>query len=264
MTQFVNPLLFTDERKAELRTAFEEAKPYRHLVIDGFLKDEIARELDTHFPADEVFSRHYKGLNERKSEGSKFDFYHERFSQLREQLSSQAFCQWVSEVTGIAEVFITDDGLGAGLHKGSNGSFLDIHIDFNIHPHKNVHRRLNLLIYLSGDWQPEWNGAMEMWNADMSRLEKAVMCEFNRCIIFETSEISYHGYSKKLECPEGKSRRSFYAYFYTNEREGAAPYHDTVFKARPDDATGKKVITTLKERLKNTVKATLKKLGKPI
>jgi Rps23 Pro-64 3,4-dihydroxylase Tpa1-like proline 4-hydroxylase len=91
---------------------------------------------------------------------------------------------------------LTDDNLGTGLHQGTDGSFLDIHVDFNIHHIKNVHRRLNMLIYLNKNWKPEYGGAMEMWNADMSKMVKAVPCEFNRCLVFETSEISYHGYSK--------------------------------------------------------------------
>lgn len=264
MTSYINPKLFEESEKNVLRQQFDSAKPYRHLVIDGFLKQEVAEALYEKFPADEVFSRHYKGLNEQKSEGSKFDFYDNRFSDLRTQLSGPEFCQWVSDVTGIRDVFITDDGLGAGLHKGKRGSFLDIHIDFNIHPHRNVHRRLNLLIYLTKDWDQSWNGALEMWSADMKSLDKEVMCQFNRMVMFETSEISYHGYSKKLICPDEVSRRSFYAYFYTNEREGAAAYHDTVFRARPDDKATKKVVTSIKEKLKNTVKATLRKLGKPM
>jgi hypothetical protein len=123
-----------------------------------------------------------------------------------------------------------------------------------------VHRRLNLLIYLEKNWKDEYGGGLEMWNADMTNCDKMVMPNFNRCVIFETSEISYHGYSK-ITIPEGVTRKSFFAYFYTNEREGATGYHDTVFKARPTESKSKKVKTAVKENLKNTAKATLKKLG---
>lgn len=262
--QYINPEYLSEDKVKSLRQSFDEAKPYRHIVMDNFLKDEFARKLDAHFPGEEIFSRKYKGYNENKAEGSKFDLYDPAFSKLRAELSSPEFNEWIAKVTGIEETFITEDGLGAGLHKGGNGSFLDIHIDFNIHPTKDVHRRLNLLIYLTPDWDPSWNGAMEMWNADMTKCEKEVECKFNRALIFETSEISYHGYTKKLKTPENVHRQSFYAYFYTKEREGASGYHDTVFRARPDDTFGKRVRTQVKETLKNTVKATLKKLGKPM
>ncbi len=229
--------------------------------MDDFLKAEIAAQLFENFPSFEDFSRHYKGLNEHKSEGSKFDRYHPQFRELKEELSSQPFYDWLSGVTGIKDLFMTDDGLGAGLHQGKRGSFLDVHIDFNIHPKLDVHRRLNLLIYLNKDWKPEWGGAIELWNSDVSKCEKQVMCDFNRCLIFETNEISYHGYTKKLEVPEGVTRKSFYSYYYTQKREDAHAYHDTTFKATPQDSKVKVVSTTVKEKFKNSVKAGLKKIG---
>ncbi len=123
-----------------------------------------------------------------------------------------------------------------------------------------MHRRLNLLIYLEKDWKEEYGGGLEMWNADMSQCEKIVMPALNRAVIFETSEISYHGYAK-ISLPEGVTRKSFFAYYYTKEREDAVPYHDTIFKARPTESTSKKIQTAVKESVKNTAKSTLKKLG---
>lgn len=77
-----------------------------------------------------------------------------------------------------------------------------------------------------------------MWNADMTKLEKKVPCDFNRCLIFQTSDISYHGYSK-ISLPPGHTRKSFYAYFYTQPAADSLKnlkYHDTVFKPSPRTA----------------------------
>jgi hypothetical protein len=117
-----------------------------------------------------------------------------------------------------------------------------------------------MLIYMNKDWKPEYGGDLEMWNANMTKCIKKVAPVFNRMVIFETNEISYHGYSK-VKLPEGVTRKSIYAYFYTTLRKDAVHYHDTVFKAKPDDSTLKKVGTTVKETLKNFTKAQLKKIG---
>jgi Rps23 Pro-64 3,4-dihydroxylase Tpa1-like proline 4-hydroxylase len=254
------PQMFDEARIAQLRKEFDEAKPYRHLVIDNFLQASFASDLNAHFPSVEALKIHWKGLNENKFEGSEFENFHPRFKELKEAMFSEALSKWVTQVTGIEDVFITDDSLGAGIHQGANGSFLDIHIDFNIHHIKNVHRRLNLLIYLEKNWKDEYGGHLEMWDAQMTKCEKKVKPEFNRCVIFETNEISYHGYGK-ITLPEGVTRKSFFSYFYTNEREGATGYHDTIFKARPEEGAVKKIQTDVKETLKNTAKATLKKIG---
>jgi len=255
-----NNTYFTEEGRSKLKKEFDDAKPYRHLVLDNFLNEPVALEVNENFPGVEELKTHWKGLNENKMEGSDFGIFHPVFSTIKEKLTTPEFYKWITDVTGIEEVFITDDQMGSGIHQGTNGSFLDIHIDFNIHHIKNVHRRLNLLIYLEQNWKEEYGGSLEMWNADMTNCDKMVLPQFNRCVIFETSEISYHGYSK-ITLPEGVTRKSFFAYFYTNEREGASGYHDTVFKARPTESKSKKVKTAVKENLKNTAKATLKKLG---
>jgi len=255
-----NSTYLTENTRKDLRQSFDDAKPYRHLVLDNFLKEEVALETYENFPGVEALKTHWKGLNENKAEGSDFGVFHPVFSKIKEQMTTPEFYKWITDVTGIEDVFITDDQMGSGIHQGSNGSFLDIHIDFNIHHVKNVHRRLNLLIYLEKNWKDEYGGGLEMWNADMTNCDKTVMPDFNRCVIFETSEISYHGYSK-ITIPEGVTRKSFFAYFYTNEREGATGYHDTVFKARPTESKSKRVKTAVKENLKNKAKATLKKLG---
>ena len=166
----------------------------------------------------------------------------------------------MSKLTGIDALYSLPDALGGGLHQGGDGSFLDIHIDFNIHTERGIHRRINLLIFFNKEWKEEYGGHTELWNSDMTKLEKKVFPSFNRCLIFETNEISYHGYAP-IKLPPGITRKSAYAYYYTELREGAAKYHDTVFKARPTDSAFKKAITPLKENAKNFIKRQLRRLG---
>ncbi|MDZ4757070.1 MAG: 2OG-Fe(II) oxygenase [Bacteroidota bacterium] len=256
----INPEIFDQEKMAQLKSDFNSAKPYRHLVIDGFLNKENADYMYSNFPAYDLFNKKYKGLNEFKAEGSNFQDFDLVFAQMRDEIASEYFCKWLSTVTGIENLYSVPDALGAGLHQGGNGSFLDIHIDFNIHVEQNIHRRINLLVFFNKDWKDEYGGGTEMWNADMTKLEKVVLPNFNRCVIFETNEISYHGYDK-IKIPENISRKSFYSYFYTTLRADASKYHDTVFKPRPTDSGMKKALTPVKEAAKNTVKSVLKKLG---
>lgn len=255
--------MYTDPAKvAQLAVEFQTGKPYKHLVLDNFLRQDVADQLYSQFPSVEKLTKHWKGINENKSEGSNFTDFDPVFSQVRSEIMSPQFAQWMAQVTGIEGVFVTDDNLGTGLHQGGDGSFLDIHVDFNIHHVKNVHRRLNMLIYLNKDWQDEYGGGMEMWNADMTRMEKIVMPLLNRCLIFETSNISYHGYSK-ITLPPGQTRKSFYTYFYTpiTDKTILNNYHDTIFKPKPGDSTLKKVSTNTKETLKNFIKGQLKRAG---
>jgi Rps23 Pro-64 3,4-dihydroxylase Tpa1-like proline 4-hydroxylase len=126
--------------------------------------------------------------------------------------------------------------VGGGIHITGPGGRLDVHIDFNYIKERQLHRRLNLLLYLNESWESSWGGQFQLWNKDVSRCDATFDPIFNRCVIFETSDISYHGVvpiSTRALSP----RKSFATYYYTKEApahwNGTA--HSTVFKARPDE-----------------------------
>jgi Rps23 Pro-64 3,4-dihydroxylase Tpa1-like proline 4-hydroxylase len=261
MESVFNPEVVSDATVERLKKYFNEIPPYRHFYIDGFLKEEFANKLYENFPAPDDMTRKYNGLNEKKAEGTDFSKFNPAFQELKDQLAKPEINEWLTKITGIKDVFSIDDPLGAGVHQGENGSYLDIHIDFNIHPNLNIYRRLNLLIFLNKNWKEEYGGHSEMWNADVSELGAAYLPSWNRCVVFESSQISYHGYAK-INIPPGESRKSFFNYYYTKEHEGGEnKYHDTVFKARPEEGLAKKIKTDVKEGLKNNIKRVLKKVG---
>jgi hypothetical protein len=99
-------------------------------------------------------------------------------------------------------------------------------------------------VYLNPEWQDSWGGALELqsdpWDEANNR-RKAVLPLFNRCVIFETNEISWHGFRRVTLPPEqqGLSRKSFAIYLYTRERpaQETAPPHATVYvpDSMPED-----------------------------
>lgn len=257
----ISDRLFVPENVAKMSDEFKHNKPYPHIIIDDFLKPETAEAAFAKFPPYELFNKKYKGLNEKKAEGSNIEDFDPVYSEIIGDLMSAEMYKWIQQVCNIKEeVVMTNDAEGRGLHQGGRGSFLDIHIDFNIHRKLNLHRRLNILIYLNKFWKDEYGGGLEMWNEDVTKMVKVAQPKFNRCLIFETNEISYHGYGK-INVPEDESRKSIYGYYYTATREGAVPYHDTVFKARPEEGKLKQIQTDAKELAKNTIKKVLKKVG---
>jgi Rps23 Pro-64 3,4-dihydroxylase Tpa1-like proline 4-hydroxylase len=104
---------------------------------------------------------------------------------------------------------------GGGLHQTLPGGMLRVHADFLKHPHYGLDRRMNLLLFLNKDWKPEYGGALELWDENMERLVTQVEPLANRCVIFTTSPTSYHGYTQPITCPQGMSRKSLAAYYYT-------------------------------------------------
>lgn len=255
----INPNTINKDTILKFQKKYAQATPYKHIVIDNFLTDEIANSLYNNFPKMTELRKHYKGINENKSEGSSFGQYHGDFVKVLDGIKSPEFVTWLEQVVQIDDLLLPDDHRGAGVHQGKNGSFLDIHVDFSVHPILNMHRRLNLLIFLNKNWKEEYGGLLELWNEDVTVLEKEVIPSFNRAVIFECTETSYHGYDV-IKVPEGETRKSIYSYYYSPVAEGVK-YHDTIFKPRPSASMLKKTQTHTKEAVKNGIKKTLQKLG---
>src|SRR5204863_3811557 len=72
---------------------------------------------------------------------------------LLSEFNSSAFVDFLERLTGI-DGLVPDPHLeGRGLHQIEPGGHLKIHADFNRHPHTELERRLNVLMYLNRDWK---------------------------------------------------------------------------------------------------------------
>jgi hypothetical protein len=223
-----------------LRKAFQEASPVQYVCIDDFLRPEFAAAVADAYPRFEdarSIGREFKAVNElRKVQVTDPARFPEPVRELHEILSSDAWLRIVEEITGI-EGLLADPSLsGGGMHLYGPGSHLDVHVDFNQIPERGLYRRLNILVFLNRDWRPEWGGEFELWDEAVKTRLGAFAPVMSRCVIFRTSETSFHGVPK-VRCPDGRSRNSYAAYYYTElaRSEHIAPPHSTVFRARPDE-----------------------------
>jgi hypothetical protein len=225
-----------DEDADSYAQTFGNAQPFRHIVIDDFLEPSVCQGLLDHFPS---FEDRY-ALNEMGEVGGKAVRMNVRefadvYRELDRYLQTEEFLGFVGKVTGIPDLLYDPEYIGGGTHENREGQGLDQHVDFNFHPGTRWHRRLNLIVYLNPEWDPAWGGNLQLqadpWNGDSRGPTVAPL--FNRAVIFETTERSWHGFSTIRLPPERKvlSRKSFAIYLYTKERppEEIAVSHATVY-----------------------------------
>jgi Rps23 Pro-64 3,4-dihydroxylase Tpa1-like proline 4-hydroxylase len=260
MEHIINEQYLQADFLAQLHEGYVNGQPCKHVVMDNFLRPEVAEQLYQNFPKLDTLNVKRKSLNEKKSEDYHFERFHPIFQEVKDTIISDDFChQIMGKIAGLEDLFVTTDNTGAGVHQGGDGSYVDIHIDFNMSTKFNAWRRLNLLVYLNKNWKDEYGGALELWDKDMKSCEKMVYPYFNRAVLFYTDENAPHGY-RKMSLPEGETRKSFYAYYYTQVEEGMT-FRDSTFIARPDETFVKRTLTGVKETLKVTVKSALYKMG---
>lgn len=223
-----------------LRRQFAEAEPFPHVAIADFLEPEFALEVARAYPSFEAArraGREFRAVNERlKVQVTDASAFPEPVRRLGECLASPELLGAFSRITGIPKLLSDPELVGGGMHLMAAGSHLDVHVDFNRIEERDLHRRLNVLVFLNPRWEEGWGGALELWDRDVRRRVQVFAPRLNQLVLFETSDRSYHGV-QRVRCPEGHSRISFAGYYYTRE---APPHwtgvtHSTVFRARPEE-----------------------------
>jgi Rps23 Pro-64 3,4-dihydroxylase Tpa1-like proline 4-hydroxylase len=210
--------------------------PFPHIVIDDFLQARDAESALSDFPSvTDGGWIHYVHVNERKHGLNKMALLPESVQHIVRSLNTPAFLEYLSLLTGIPKLLPDDSLEGGGLHQTRRKGFLNVHADFTVHPHRaNWQRRVNLIIYLNKDWKPEYRGELELWNREMTQAVRKIGPLFNRCVIFNTDEHSFHGVPEPVMCPEEQTRKSIALYYFT-ESATALPVRATNYRARPED-----------------------------
>jgi hypothetical protein len=206
-----------------LRERFMAARPFPHVIVDGFFVEHYVRELVEQFPP----HRGEGKVNEFGAPGIKAVYSDltqlgPAYRKAHEFFGSAAFLEWLSSATGIPGLLYDPQNFGGGTHENLDGRDLRPHVDFNFHPVAKLHRRVNLIVYLNEGWQPEWGGNITLHSDPRSVSDEATsyVPSLNRCIIFETSERSWHSFDL-IRLPDGekhRSRKSLSLYFYSKER----------------------------------------------
>lgn len=135
------------------------------------------------------------------------------------KLKSPSFTKFLENMTGIHGLIPDPEYRGSGIHQTLPGGYLGIHADFNLYEkYDNIHRRVNLLLFLNDDWKPEYGGALELWHRDLKSCGAKYLPIMNRLAVFSSTDFSYHGHPHPLTAPPGRSRRSLALYYYTKTR----------------------------------------------
>lgn len=228
-------------RADQYRGAFVSAKPFKHIVIEEFFEPAFAECLLLEFPRfDTRLARNEFGEVRGKAVNTKIREISPAYQRLYEIIGGKPFLELVGRISGIPDLILDPKMYGGGTHENLHGQDLDAHVDFNYDEAAQLHRRLNLIVYLNKEWESGWGGAIEIhsnpWEPEQNTIQ-AYDPLFNRAVMFETNEISWHGFPRIDLPPEKRdlSRKSISIYLYTATRppEEIVPPHGTFYVQRP-------------------------------
>lgn len=203
---------------------FRNAKPFPHVVIDDLWDPARLERIAAEFPAaDDSRWVTYPDPKERGKRCGGPELWGPETQQWFADMRDPAMALELEELTGIGP--LTPDTLGGGMHMTSEGGRLASHVDFNIHPHQpQLERRINFLLFLNKDWDLAWGGSLLLGE----HREAEVVPEFNRTVIFVTSDVSWHGHPEPIVGDH--LRKSLACYFYAPRRVDASNPHSTIWQ----------------------------------
>jgi len=234
-------------------SSYGKEGPFDHCVIDGFFEPEAAKLLESEIPdydsADWFF---YNNSIEHKKTQNSWEKFPTNTYRAFAELQSPKVTDRLAEMLGCP--LYVDHGLhGGGWHIHGTGGNLNPHFDYSIHPKMKLERVLNIIIYLSSDLRPEHGGDLGLWEHDEAAgqpgaLAKEISPAFNRAVLFNTTQNSWHGMSKPLTVGEGIHRKSLAIYYLRDPAPGTDERGRALFAPRVEQREDSKVLETIRLR----------------
>lgn len=220
-----------------LREQYNEHAPIQYVHLHNFFSNEDATHILNEWPdlSDNRWTIHMKMVENnvgKKFEIANIDLMGKETQRIIQKIQSPEFISAISKITGVAGLQ-SDAGLyGGGLVYTPQGGYLKLHADFNFYDKSKLYRRFNLIVYMNEQWEENWKGGLELWNADCTQRIITIQPFYNTAIFFRVTDKSIHGYPDPIACPPTTGRKSINFYFYhekPDDDQSVEP-HKTLWK----------------------------------
>lgn len=232
---------------------FKISTPFNHCVIDNFLDEDVASKVASEFPTfdSQEYNGNYNNQIELKKTCNIWDRFLPNTYKLLAYLNSNSFVKVISKLTGCKDLQ-ADPGLhGGGWHTHPVGGKLNPHLDYNIHPKLGLQRKFNLLIYLTPEWNTSWGGHFGLWNSkneQPTELSKSIAPLYNRAILFDTTQDSWHGLATEVSCPTNKTRNSIAVYYLRAAPKNTSNRKRALFAPTVEQKGNKEILDLIERR----------------
>lgn len=237
----------------QIQSAELISEPIDHIVIDNFLPEDFARDLSNEFGdyGDDHWHK-YSNTMEEKRTCNQWNLFKPKTYTYFQLLCSEFVNNSISKKFNIQ--IEADYGLhGGGQHIHSKMGNLNPHLDYSIHPKTGAERRLNAIYYLTDDHEEGDGGHFGLWGngseTEPGDLVKEYAPLFNRLVMFNTSQQSWHGLSRIYKPKSNRYRKSLATYCVSSPREEALTHTRAFFAPRAEQLHDKAVLEQIHARV---------------
>jgi Rps23 Pro-64 3,4-dihydroxylase Tpa1-like proline 4-hydroxylase len=225
----------------------------RFSAIDDLLPVELARKIFVAFPAF-ADMRLLDTFREKKYTSKSLDKFDPLIADITFAFQDERIIKKVAEITGIEEAVGDPHLYAGGISAMARGHFLNPHLDNSHDGDQKNYRVLNLLYYVTPDWDPTNGGNLELWNEAVTEAVE-IPSRFNRLVLMSTNEKSWHSVNQVKS--EGVRCCISNYYFSPHSPNGYETTHVTYFMARPEQKL-RRIVT----RVDSDIRTALRKVKK--
>jgi Rps23 Pro-64 3,4-dihydroxylase Tpa1-like proline 4-hydroxylase len=231
-TEMANHVVARLESALETLTKqWRESGTVSHCYIDDVLPAEVATRIRQAFPKGETM-RIRKTLRELKYVAAQMDAYDPILEEALFAFQDPRVVDLVGRITGLQKLMPDDLLYAGGISMMSRGHFLNPHLDNSHDKNREFYRVLNLLYYVSPDWQVSNGGNLELWPEGVNGKQITIESRFNRLAIMITNQRSWHSVSPVI----ADQMRCCVSNYYFSEipADQQEYFHVTSFRGRPE------------------------------
>lgn len=217
---------------AGMREQYAEPGQVPSCWVDDLLPEALARDVHAAFPpAGRMMVKN--SIKERKYVAAQMDAYAPILEEAVFAFQDPRVIELVGAITGLRQVEPDANLYAGGISTMLKGNYLNPHLDNSHDRDQKRYRILNLLYYVTPDWQVGYGGNLELWDQGPSNQPRTIPSLFNRLVLMATNKASWHSVSEVLH--DGSRCCVSNYYFSPVAPEEQEYFHATSFRGRPGE-----------------------------
>lgn len=257
-TKDISELIYNKikENQKDLKRSYEASKQQiGFFYIDDLLPEELALKCFEVFPSPTEM-RCLKSIREYKYVSAQMNKHHELLEQVLYAFQDKKIVNLIGDICKIDSLYADESLYAGGLSQMAKDNFLNPHLDNSHDAERERWRVLNLLYYVTPDWNSENGGHLELWPNGPKKEPIEIESKFNRLAIMATHDTSWHSVNQVMV---DRSRCCISNYYFSDSPlKETDKFHVTKFRGRPEE-TLTNIILDLDANLRMLVRKLFKK-----
>ncbi|CAL2078341.1 2OG-Fe(II) oxygenase [Tenacibaculum sp. 190524A02b] len=168
-----------------------------YFFIDDLLPVELVQVVYAVFP--KIGEKHVverKDIREFKHIAYQMNKYNTLLEELIYAFQDKKVVKIVGEICGKLDMLPDEFLYAGGLSLMGKENYLHPHLDNSHDKDRNRWRAVNLLYYVTPEWEINNGGNLELWPNGISKDPLTIISKFNRLVVMATHQNSWHSVSK--------------------------------------------------------------------